>query len=54
MSKSLRLVLLLVVIGAIAFGFWYWRASRATVDTGLLVLFGNVDVRQVELAFDGS
>lgn len=54
MLKVLRLLLVLIVIGACAFAVWYWRTSHVTIDPGLLILYGNVDVRQVELAFDGS
>jgi HlyD family secretion protein len=44
----------LLVIGGVAGGFWYWWNSQQTSDEGLLVVFGNVDVRQVELAINGS
>lgn len=48
-----RLLVALVVITAAA-GGWYWWNHRATGDTGELALQGNVDIRQVSLAFDGS
>lgn len=54
MPKPLRVFLVLVVIGAIAGGFWYWRNSQQTANDDLLILYGNVDVRQVELAINGS
>ena len=50
MKKSVIGVALLVLLGAAAV-FWF---SRGDGDAGALVLHGNVDVRQVSLAFDGS
>ncbi|WON73714.1 HlyD family efflux transporter periplasmic adaptor subunit [Nitrosospira sp. Is2] len=43
-----------VVIGlaVLALGGWYF--TRQPADTATLVLFGNVDIRQVSLAFNGS
>jgi HlyD family secretion protein len=46
------LVLVLVLIAA-GVGFWWWRSHRQQ-DSGELVLYGNVDLRQVQLAFDNS
>ncbi len=54
MPKRLRVLLVLLVIGGAAGGVWYWWNSQQTSDDSLLVLFGNVDVRQVELAINGS
>jgi HlyD family secretion protein len=54
MPKPLRVFLVLVVIGAVAGGFWYWWNSQQTANGNLLILYGNVDVRQVELAINGS
>jgi HlyD family secretion protein len=33
---------------------WVWRAGCSTASTRRLVLFGNVDIRQVQLAFNDS
>ena len=43
-----------VVVGLaiLALGGWYF--TRQPADTATLVLFGNVDIRQVSLAFNGS
>jgi len=54
MSKPLRVLLVLIVFGCSAGGLWYWWNSQQISDDGLLVVFGNVDVRQVELAINGS
>ena len=52
MSKPLRVIAVasvLLVIGAVA---WWWLAKvRAPLE---LTLYGNVDLRQVELPFNGS
>ncbi len=52
MKKALIVVLpLLVSIGA----GWFWWSGRDARDAGdELVLYGNVDIRQISLAFDGS
>lgn len=51
MKKVLPLLLLAVLTAA---GGWYWWYHRHATDTGDLTLHGNVDIRQVALAFDGS
>lgn len=43
----------LVLVGA-AVAVWYWREQQPSEPTTELVLHGNVDIRQVELAFNGS
>ena len=45
-----------VVIAALAAGggAWWWQQERAQPESGALVLHGNVDIRQVELAFNAS
>lgn len=50
MKKSLIGVALLVLLGAAVF----WWVARGDPDANALVLHGNVDIRQVSLAFDGS
>lgn len=48
-------VILLVVLAAVAIGFGvgrYWKNS--TTEQSRLVLYGNVDLRQVDLAFNDS
>src|SRR3954470_24011514 len=48
-----RVLVLAVLAVAIAIAVFVWR-RRETVPSPLLVLHGNVDIRQVSLAFDGS
>lgn len=50
MKKALVLVLLAVLAG----GGWYWWSHRETGDADNLALQGNVDIRQVALAFQGN
>lgn len=51
MKKALVAVLL---IAAAAAGGWYWWGQRTAGDPGQLVLYGNVDIRQISLAFDNG
>ncbi|HEY4372259.1 MAG TPA: HlyD family efflux transporter periplasmic adaptor subunit [Burkholderiales bacterium] len=46
------LVILLVVLVAAGVGIWYY--TRPADDARQLTLYGNVDIRQVSLAFEGS
>jgi len=48
------LVLVLVVFSGAAAGYWWWRSGQQKEPIKELVLYGNVDIRQVELAFNGS
>ncbi len=52
MKKPVLLALVAVVV-AVAL-FFAWRAGRGGDADGALLLQGNVDIRQVSLAFDGS
>lgn len=51
MKKPLIALALLIVL---ALGAWAWVHQRTKGHTDTLVLYGNVDIRQVALAFDGS
>lgn len=51
MKKFLIPILLIAIAAA---GGWYWWSHRTTGDADELALHGNVDIRQVSLAFDGS
>ncbi|MDY0040510.1 MAG: HlyD family efflux transporter periplasmic adaptor subunit [Desulforhabdus sp.] len=48
------LVLILVVLASAGAGYWWWRSGQQSESVDRLVLYGNVDIRQVELAFNGS
>lgn len=50
--RIVRWVLAVAVVAAVAFGAWWWLGrSRAPSE---LVLYGNVDLRQVDLPFNNS
>ncbi|MHC1479950.1 HlyD family efflux transporter periplasmic adaptor subunit [Frateuria aurantia] len=51
MKKPVIIVLLVLVVALGGWGIWH-HSQRA--DDGELVLHGNVDIRQISLAFDGS
>jgi len=51
MKKPLVLV---VVALAVMLAAWAWWHSNRHEDEGALVLYGNVDIRQISLAFDGN
>ena len=50
MNKLLKIVLILLVIVGIVLTGWYFNASSNT-DNSRLILYGNIDIRQVELSF---
>jgi HlyD family secretion protein len=52
-KKRLRIVpVVLLVIAAIV--FFVWRSLREKTPDNLLVLYGNIDIRQVDLAFNAN
>ncbi|WP_245943966.1 HlyD family efflux transporter periplasmic adaptor subunit [Acuticoccus kandeliae] len=46
-------MIVIPIVAALLAAGWWWT-TRDTGEGGPLVLYGNVDVRQVSLAFDGS
>ncbi len=48
MSKFLRILLIIALIAALASGYFYFKKEK---DTTQLTLYGNVDIREVDLAF---
>jgi membrane fusion protein YbhG len=54
MMKRVRIALLLLLAGGLGAGFWFWQRSQERVQAGDLVLYGNVDIRQVQLAFNDN
>ncbi|HKI70224.1 MAG TPA: efflux RND transporter periplasmic adaptor subunit [Verrucomicrobiae bacterium] len=52
--KRLRPVLAILIIVAIAAGIWFWHSHEQAASSNQLVLYGNVDIRQVQLAFNNS
>lgn len=54
MPKPLRIILILVVLLAVAGSAWWWRDHSEVGTPNRLVLYGNVDIREVDLAFNGA
>lgn len=52
--KKRRLIIVLVIAVAIIAGVWLWKSLEHVPPATELVLYGNVDIRQVQLAFNGS
>lgn len=50
----MKKILPIVLIAILAAGLWFWWQQKDRPGGGDLVLYGNVDIRQVALAFDGS
>lgn len=44
----------IIIVMALAAGGWFWWQHRGAAESGDLTLYGNVDIRQVALAFDGN
>jgi HlyD family secretion protein len=51
MKKVIPIILLLVAAGA---GYFFWQSRQPAINTGQLRLYGNIDIREVKLAFNGS
>ena len=48
-----RLVIVLLIVAVAAAGVMWWISQRHQTD-GTLVLYGNIDLRQIQLAFNNS
>lgn len=48
------IVLAIVVLAAAGAGYWYWQHAREEEQGSLLQLYGNVDIREVSLAFNAA
>jgi len=53
MKKTARLALLLVGVLALASALWWWSVARHPMRDEL-TLYGNIDLRQVDLPFNGN
>lgn len=51
MRKILILIILIATAGG---GCWWWRLHEKPLQGNELTLYGNVDIREVELAFNGN
>jgi HlyD family secretion protein len=54
-AKPLRILTVLLVLILLAAAAWWWRQRTIdTTDPTRLILYGNIDIRQVDLAFNGA
>lgn len=53
MNKKL-IAVVLIVIAVVIIGFWAWKYNNKNQKDNILTLYGNVDIRQVSLAFEQS
>ena len=53
MNKKL-IAVVLVVIAMVIIGFWAWKYNNKNQKDNVLTLYGNVDIRQISLAFEQS
>ncbi len=54
MRKTVIRIFLVLILIIVAGGLWWWQVHRKPAGTGTLVLYGNVDIREVDLAFNGN
>jgi HlyD family secretion protein len=52
--RKIFLPALILAAAGIMMGYWYWQRAQQSTDDTQLTLHGNVDIRQVQLAFNGS
>ncbi len=52
--QRVRIVILVLLVGGVASALWFWRHREPGVAQDRLLLYGNVDIRQVQLAFNGN
>jgi HlyD family secretion protein len=53
MQQRLRVALILVAVVAIGAALWWWLSGRSA-SRQELTLYGNIDLRQIDLPFNGS
>ena len=51
-SLAIRFLFFIIIIVVAGGGFLLWRLKKEETSTGKLILYGNVDIRQVNLAFN--
>lgn len=55
MNRKVRILIGLMVTGVVAGVLYWWQlANNESAQAASLVLYGNVDIREVRLAFNGS
>ncbi|MEN8751151.1 MAG: efflux RND transporter periplasmic adaptor subunit, partial [Desulfobacterales bacterium] len=53
-KKVIRLVVIFILLAAVGAGLWVYFLQNKKEHKNELVLYGNVDIRQVDLAFNAS
>jgi HlyD family secretion protein len=53
-AKIGRVVIVLLAMGVAGMGVWWWQTHPPETLTDTLLLYGNVDIRQVNLTFNAS
>ena len=53
-ARLRRPIIALLLLAAVAAGVWFWHSRQRTPSVNELIVYGNVDIRQVQLAFNGS
>ena len=51
-KKIIRVIIVIFLLGSMGTGIWYFLFKEPQVTENRLILYGNVDIRQVELAFN--
>lgn len=54
MPKFLRLLIVVLLIGGIGCGVWLYTQQKTPKNPNQLTLYGNVDIREVQPAFNAS
>lgn len=52
--KPNRILAGIVILAGVGAGLWFWRGRGEAEAADRLVIYGNVDIRQVQLAFNNS
>jgi HlyD family secretion protein len=52
--KRIRIIILVLLVGGLAAAAWFWWHREQGAAEDRLLLHGNVDIRQVQLAFNGN
>lgn len=53
-KRIARALVALLILSGIAVGFWWWQSNQDSQTKDMLILHGNVDIREVQLAFNGK
>lgn len=52
--RRIAVIVVLLVLGVVAAGYYWQRHRHQGADGDALVLYGNIDIREVNLAFNGN